>query len=154
MVLEIGSASVAGQAAVGLRPAASERVPIFGPQALPDPNRDQPLELRLPTASSGDPGRRSGAGAQQAALGPPVDDATSVAATSDAVREFSENAAIAATRLSILFDDASRQFVSRSVAVESGEVVDQFPQEAVLRRIAAVVEQLAEQRVPRVDISV
>ena len=80
----------------------------------------------------------------------------SVSETTEAIREFSkESGARPTTRLSILFDENAALFVSRSVDTQSGEVLDQFPPENVLRRVAAFTERLTENTGQKVvDITV
>lgn len=59
-----------------------------------------------------------------------------------------------ATRLSILYDTDSAQFVSRSVDAGTGEVVEQYPAESALRRVAANNQRLLEAAESDLDITV
>ncbi len=59
-----------------------------------------------------------------------------------------------ATRLSILYDTDSSQFVSRSVNAGTGEVVQQYPAEEVLRRVAANTQRLFEAAETALNITV
>ncbi|MDP6352780.1 MAG: hypothetical protein QF926_04360 [Alphaproteobacteria bacterium] len=79
-----------------------------------------------------------------------------VSETTEAIREFSRESGVRpTTRLSILFDENAALFVSRSVDTVSGEVLDQFPPETVLRRVAAFTERLRENAAQKVvDITV
>ena len=59
-----------------------------------------------------------------------------------------------ATRLSILYDTDSSQFVSRSVDADIGEVVKQYPAESALRRVAANTQRRLEAAAAALDITV
>ncbi len=59
-----------------------------------------------------------------------------------------------ATRLSILYDTDSSQFVLRSVNAGTGEVVQQYPAESVLRRVAANTQLLLEAAETALDITI
>lgn len=59
-----------------------------------------------------------------------------------------------ATRLSILYDADSSQFVSRSVDADIGEVVKQYPAESALRRVAANTQRRLEAAAAALDITV
>lgn len=153
MVLEIGSPLATVPATLAVQPAVNvEPLPVFGPNVRSDPDRRAPGFSGGGGEFTGRLGNDGGIGA--GGVAETEDALSSASSTAEAVKEFNENQSGQSTRLSILFDDASRQFVSRSVALESGEVIDQFPQEAALRRIAAVVAQLSERATSRIDVSV
>ena len=59
-----------------------------------------------------------------------------------------------ATRLSILYDTDSSQFVLRSIDAGTGEVVQQYPTESVVRRVAANTQRLLEAAETRLDVTV
>lgn len=59
-----------------------------------------------------------------------------------------------ATRLSILYDTDASQFVLRSLDAGTGEVVQQYPAEEVLRRVAANTQRLLEAAETALDITV
>ncbi len=74
--------------------------------------------------------------------------------TAQAVQQAARSARLAPdTRLSILFDDGSNLFVSRSVENETGEVVKQFPPEQFVKRVTALVERLRLDSKPKLNIS-
>jgi uncharacterized FlaG/YvyC family protein len=82
-------------------------------------------------------------------------DKSAVSETTTAVRKsLKKTEGPPATRLSILFDTDSSQFVSRSVKAGTGEVVKQYPAESVLRRVAANTQLLLEAAHKAVDITV
>lgn len=89
----------------------------------------------------------------------PSEDNTSresaVSETMAAIREsLKEIANPPATRLSILYDTDSSQFVQRSINAGTGEVVYQYPAESALRRAAAHNQLLAEAVEKALDITV
>ena len=81
--------------------------------------------------------------------------ASAVSETTAAIRKsHNEIEGPPATRLSILYDTDSSQFVSRSVNAGTGEVVQQYPAESVLRRVAANTQRLLEAADTALDITV
>ena len=89
---------------------------------------------------------------------PREDDASNKLAVSEtmaAIRNsFKEIKGPPATRLSILYDTDSSQFVLRSVNAGTGEVVQQYPAESVLRRVAANSQVLLEAAETALDITI
>ncbi len=81
--------------------------------------------------------------------------ASAVSETTAAIRtSLKEIEGPPATRLSILYDTDSSQFVSRSVNAGTGEVVQQYPAESVLRRVAANSQVLHEAAETALDITI
>jgi len=80
--------------------------------------------------------------------------ADGVGETARVVQQAQENASLSPnTRLSILFDDGANLFVSRSVENKTGEVVNQFPPEQFVKRVAALVENLRADNKPKLSFS-
>lgn len=64
-----------------------------------------------------------------------------VPATSDRTDVAARDASVASnTRLSIMLDEATNRYVFKSVDVDTGEVIQQYPTEQMLRQIARVRE--------------
>lgn len=81
--------------------------------------------------------------------------ASAVSETTAAVRtSLKEKEGPPATRLSILYDTDASQFVLRTLDAGTGEVVQQYPAEEVLRRVAANTERLLEAAETALDITV
>jgi len=132
--LAIASSGAAAVAAAGgfVRPAGSE-------SGTPDPAR-----------AEGERPRRSSAEVRGLAA-----DGNVKSETTEAVeRERGAQSGLPQTRLSIIFHEDSRLFIARSVDFETGEVVDQFPPEQTVRRIAAFIEEVrAKERARQVDVT-
>lgn len=81
--------------------------------------------------------------------------ASAVSETTAAVRtSLKEIEGPPATRLSILYDTDASQFVLRTLDAGTGEVVQQYPAEDVLRRVAANTQRLLEAAETALDITV
>ncbi len=81
--------------------------------------------------------------------------ASAVSETTTAIRtSLKEIEGPPATRLSILYDTDASQFVLRSLDAGTGEVVQQYPTESVLRRVAANTQRLLEAAETALDITV
>lgn len=99
--------------------------------------------------------KRTGIARTEEARNDNASQASAVSETTAAIRtSLKEIEGPPATRLSILYDTDASQFVLRSLDAGTGEVVQQYPAEEVLRRVAANTQRLLEAAETALDITV